>query len=57
MAKGHAAATQYWTAVLSLNKFLRTAYYKSYSGLRPLVHKNTHSKNLTRGLRPIEFFG
>ena len=30
---------------------------KSYSGLRPLVYKNTHSKNLTRGLRPIELLG
>ena len=30
---------------------------KSYSGLRLLVYKNTHSKNLTRGLRPIELLG
>ena len=25
------------------------------SGLRPLVYKNTKSKNLTRGLRPIAY--
>ena len=42
---------------LRMNTFLRTTEIKSYSGLRSLVYKSTHSKNLTRGLRPIELLG